>query len=120
MPRAIWYASPNPTQITSCKTKSRQPRGKICRLRVTAAILDGGLVAAGHGKTDLFPTEEGPVAGEWDKAEGEIKEQAGGLTDDESMKREGQAQELKGEGEEKMDEAKEKAGDMMQEGRERI
>ncbi len=60
------------------------------------------------------------MAGEWDKAEGEMKEQAGGLTGDESTKREGQGQEMMGEGEEKADEAKEKAGDVMEEGRERI
>ena len=60
------------------------------------------------------------MAGEWDKAEGEMKEQAGGLTGDESMEREGQGQEMMGEGEEKMDEAKEKAGDVMEEGRERM
>jgi len=60
------------------------------------------------------------MAGEWDKAEGEMKEQAGGLTGDDSTEREGQAQEKMGEGEEKMDDAKEKAGDMMEEGRERI
>jgi uncharacterized protein YjbJ (UPF0337 family) len=60
------------------------------------------------------------MAGEWDKAEGEMKEKAGGMMDDESTKREGQAQGMEGEGEEKMDDAKEKAGDMMEEGRERI
>jgi uncharacterized protein YjbJ (UPF0337 family) len=60
------------------------------------------------------------MAGEWDKAEGEMKEQGGKLTGDESMEREGQGQEMMGEGEEKMDEAKEKAGDMMEEGRERM
>jgi uncharacterized protein YjbJ (UPF0337 family) len=60
------------------------------------------------------------VAGEWDKAEGELKEQAGGLTGDESMEREGEAQEMMGEGQEKLDEAKEKGEDMMEEGRERL
>ena len=60
------------------------------------------------------------MAGEWDKAEGEMKEKAGGMMGDESTKREGQAQGMEGEGEEKMDDAKEKAGDMMEEGRERI
>jgi uncharacterized protein YjbJ (UPF0337 family) len=60
------------------------------------------------------------VAGEWDKAEGEVKEQAGGLTGDESMEREGEAQEMMGEGQEKLDEAKEKGEDMMEEGRERL
>jgi uncharacterized protein YjbJ (UPF0337 family) len=73
------------------------------------------------GKTDLLVAiEEGAVAGEWDKAEGEIKEQAGGLTGDESLKRKGQAQEMMGEGEEKLDEAKQRADEMMEEGRERI
>ena len=60
------------------------------------------------------------MAGEWDKAEGEMKEQAGGVTGDDSTEGEGKAQEMMGEGEEKMDEAKEKAGDVMEEGRERI
>ena len=60
------------------------------------------------------------MAGEWDKAEGELKEQAGGLTGDESMEREGEAQEMMGEGQEKLDEAKEKGEDMMEEGRERL
>jgi uncharacterized protein YjbJ (UPF0337 family) len=60
------------------------------------------------------------MAGEWDKAEGEMKEKAGGVMGDESMKREGQAQEVEGEAEEKMDEAKDKAGEMMEEGRERM
>ena len=60
------------------------------------------------------------MAGEWDQAEGELKEQAGGLTGDESTEREGQAQEMTGEGEEKLGDAKDEAGDMIDEGRERI
>ena len=58
------------------------------------------------------------MAGEWDKAEGEIKEQAGGLTGDESMEREGQAQEKWGEGQEKVGEAKEEGEELMEEGKE--
>ncbi len=60
------------------------------------------------------------MAGEWDKAEGEMKEQAGGVTGDESTEHEGKTDEMMGEGKEKMDDAKEKAGDVMEEGRERI
>ncbi len=60
------------------------------------------------------------MAGEWDQAEGELKEQAGGLTGDESTEREGQAQETWGEGQEKAGEVTEEGEDLMDEGRERI
>jgi uncharacterized protein YjbJ (UPF0337 family) len=49
----------------------------------------------------------------WDQVEGEVKEQAGKATDDESMEREGQAQETWGD-------VKEKAGDAEDEIRDRI
>jgi uncharacterized protein YjbJ (UPF0337 family) len=42
----------------------------------------------------------------WDKIEGEVKEQGGKLTDDESMEYEGKAQKGRGEVEEKVEDAK--------------
>jgi uncharacterized protein YjbJ (UPF0337 family) len=51
--------------------------------------------------------------GNRDQIEGEVKEQAGNLTDDESMEREGQAQETWGD-------AKDKAGDLEDEVRDRL
>jgi uncharacterized protein YjbJ (UPF0337 family) len=51
--------------------------------------------------------------GNWDQVEGEVKEKAGELTDDESMEREGQAQETWGD-------VKEKASDAEDEVRDRL
>ncbi len=47
----------------------------------------------------------------WDKVEGEAKEKVGDLTDDESMQKEGKAQEALGDVKEKADEAKDKVED---------
>jgi uncharacterized protein YjbJ (UPF0337 family) len=44
----------------------------------------------------------------WDQAEGEAKEKVGELTGDESLQKEGKAQEALGDVREKADEAKEK------------
>jgi uncharacterized protein YjbJ (UPF0337 family) len=56
---------------------------------------------------------KGQKMGNWDQVEGEVKEKAGELTDDESMEREGQAQETWGD-------VKEKAGDVEDEVRDRL
>jgi uncharacterized protein YjbJ (UPF0337 family) len=47
----------------------------------------------------------------WDQVEGEAKEKVGELTDDESLEKEGKAQEALGDVKEKADEAKEKVED---------
>jgi uncharacterized protein YjbJ (UPF0337 family) len=51
--------------------------------------------------------------GNWDQVEGEVKEKAGEVTDDESLEREGQAQETWGD-------VKEKASDVEDEVRDRL
>jgi uncharacterized protein YjbJ (UPF0337 family) len=47
----------------------------------------------------------------WDQVEGGAKEKVGELTDDESLEKEGKAQEALGDVKEKADDAKEKAED---------
>jgi uncharacterized protein YjbJ (UPF0337 family) len=56
----------------------------------------------------------------WDKVEGEAKEQAGKLTDDDSTEKEGRVQEGAGDVKDKADDAKDKAGDAKDEVEERI
>ena len=62
--------------------------------------------------------------GDFDQVEGEVKEQAGKLTDDESLEKEGKVQQAWGDVKEKADdlgdEAKEKVEDVKEEIDERI
>jgi uncharacterized protein YjbJ (UPF0337 family) len=56
----------------------------------------------------------------WDQVEGGAKEKVGGLTGDESLEREGQAQEKMGDVKEKADEGKEKAEDVKEKAEDEI
>ncbi len=56
----------------------------------------------------------------WDQAEGEVKEQAGRLTDDEELEREGKAQGAWGDAKDKADDAKDKVEDAVDDVKDRI
>lgn len=56
----------------------------------------------------------------WDQVEGEAKEQVGKLTDDESLEKEGKAQEALGDVREKADDVKEKAEDVVDDLKDKI
>jgi uncharacterized protein YjbJ (UPF0337 family) len=77
------------------------------------------LTCGRKGNVAPKPDRGGDVSN-WDKVEGEAKEQAGKLTDDEKMENEGRAQETWGDAKEKADDAKEKADDAKDELEERF
>jgi len=56
----------------------------------------------------------------WDQAEGEVKEQAGRLTDDEELEGEGKAQGAWGDVKDKADDVKDKAEDAVDDVKDRI
>ena len=60
------------------------------------------------------------MSGEFDQAKGRVKQAAGDLTDDDEMRREGEADESAGKVKEKLDDAKDKLDDAVDKVRDKM
>lgn len=119
-PAAVARA-PAPSRDRATRGAGRGSRLSALRLRRGSA---SGFTTAEQGKgRGLLPEREEDMA-DWDEVEGKAKEVGGDVTGDESMKREGQAQEAWGSAKDDtgdaLDEAKDKAGDAVDDVKDRF